>query len=201
METCIDDVLKAPGVPAAMAADEAGPSSTYAVPNATGEDSLNLNGEVTLSPDGRKSWIMPHLLRNRAANRCLSLRFSSEAAARLKQLELESSPLPVTPRNNINLNMALNNQVIYPFLYIVCIVSVTQHACAVSLQEDVVKITEKCSLSSTASSSPGATPLRTPEDLKSNILKAQAEAAAVVVRDAPTVANGALEAQRVQMNE
>lgn len=47
-----------------------------------------------------------------------------------------------------------------------------------------MKITEKCSLSSTASSSPGATPLRTPEDLKSNILKAQAEAAAVMVRDA-----------------
>uniref|UniRef100_H3CQ45 Band 4.1-like protein 5 n=1 Tax=Tetraodon nigroviridis TaxID=99883 RepID=H3CQ45_TETNG len=80
----------------------------------------------------------------------------SEAAARLKQLELEISPLPVTPRNNINVNVALNNQ------------------------EDVVKITEKCSLSSTASSSPGATPLRTPEDLKSNILKAQAEAAAVM---------------------
>lgn len=34
-----------------------------------------------------------------------------EAAARLKQLELETSPLPVTPRNNINVNMALNNQV------------------------------------------------------------------------------------------
>uniref|UniRef100_H2SHX1 Erythrocyte membrane protein band 4.1 like 5 n=1 Tax=Takifugu rubripes TaxID=31033 RepID=H2SHX1_TAKRU len=127
METCIDDALKAPGVPAAVTADEAGPSSSYAAPSATGEDSLSL----------------------------------SEAAARLKQLELETTPLPVTPRNNINVNMALNNQV----------------------EEDVVKIMEKCSLSSTASSSPGATPLRTPEDLKSNILKAQAEAAAVVVRD------------------
>ncbi|TNN04504.1 hypothetical protein fugu_001533 [Takifugu bimaculatus] len=124
METCIDDALKAPGVPAAVTADEAGPSSSYAAPSATGEDSLSL----------------------------------SEAAARLKQLELETTPLPVTPRNNINVNMALNNQV----------------------EEDVVKIMEKCSLSSTASSSPGATPLRTPEDLKSNILKAQAEAAAVV---------------------
>ncbi|XP_056915028.1 band 4.1-like protein 5 isoform X1 [Takifugu flavidus] len=127
METCIDDALKAPGVPAAVTADEAGPSSSYAAPSATGEDSLSL----------------------------------SDAAARLKQLELETTPLPVTPRNNINVNMALNNQV----------------------EEDVVKIMEKCSLSSTASSSPGATPLRTPEDLKSNILKAQAEAAAVVVRD------------------
>lgn len=51
------------------------------------------------------------------------------------------------------------------------------------VQEDVVKIMEKCSLSSTASSSPAVTPLRTPEDLKSNILKAQAEASAIVVRD------------------
>ncbi|XP_071328597.1 band 4.1-like protein 5 [Trachinotus anak] len=77
----------------------------------------------------------------------------SEAAARLKQLELESSPLLATLRNNVNVNMAMNNQ------------------------EDVVKLTEKCGLSSTGSS-PVVTPLRTPEDLKSNILKAQAEAAA-----------------------
>uniref|UniRef100_A0A8C5HGJ8 FERM domain-containing protein n=1 Tax=Gouania willdenowi TaxID=441366 RepID=A0A8C5HGJ8_GOUWI len=82
--------------------------------------------------------------------------FSSEAAARLKQLELENSPLLATPRNNINVNMAMNNQ------------------------EDKVKITEKCVLSS-AGSSPAITPLRTPEDLKSNILKAQAEAAALKV--------------------
>ncbi|XP_034549321.1 band 4.1-like protein 5 isoform X2 [Notolabrus celidotus] len=78
----------------------------------------------------------------------------SEASARLKQLALESSPLPATPRNNINVNVAMNNQ------------------------EDVVKLTEKCGLSS-AGSSPVVTPLRTPEDLKSNILKAQAEAAAL----------------------
>ncbi|XP_056245567.1 band 4.1-like protein 5 isoform X3 [Seriola aureovittata] len=76
----------------------------------------------------------------------------NEAAARLKQLELESSPLLATPRNNVNVNMAMNNQ------------------------EDVVKLTEKSGLSSTGSS-PVVTPLRTPEDLKSNILKAQAEAA------------------------
>lgn len=48
------------------------------------------------------------------------------------------------------------------------------------LQEDVVKLTEKCGLNSTGSS-PVVTPLRTPEDLKSNILKAQAEAAALKV--------------------
>lgn len=36
---------------------------------------------------------------------------SSEAAARLKQLELESSPLLATPRNNVNVNVAMNNQV------------------------------------------------------------------------------------------
>ncbi|XP_078142324.1 band 4.1-like protein 5 [Centroberyx gerrardi] len=78
----------------------------------------------------------------------------SEVAARLKQLELESNPLPIPPRNNINVNMAMNNQ------------------------EDVVKLTEKCGLSSVGSS-PVVTPLRPPEDLKSNILKAQAEAAAL----------------------
>lgn len=53
------------------------------------------------------------------------------------------------------------------------------------LQEDVVKITEKCGLSSTGSNSPVSTPLRTPDDLKSNILKAQAEAAALKVRNTP----------------
>uniref|UniRef100_A0A8C6P9Q9 Band 4.1-like protein 5 n=1 Tax=Nothobranchius furzeri TaxID=105023 RepID=A0A8C6P9Q9_NOTFU len=78
----------------------------------------------------------------------------SLAAARLKQLELEGSLLPATPRNNINVNVAMNNQ------------------------DDVVKLTEKCSLNSSGSS-PVVTPLRPPEDIKSNILKAQAEAAAL----------------------
>lgn len=36
---------------------------------------------------------------------------SSEAAARLKKLELESSPLVTTARNNVNVNVAMNNQV------------------------------------------------------------------------------------------
>ncbi|XP_051260662.1 band 4.1-like protein 5 isoform X2 [Dicentrarchus labrax] len=121
METCIDDVLRAPVVPTVTATDEAGPSNAYAAPSVTGEDPLSL----------------------------------SETAARLKQLALDSSPLLAAPRNNINVNMAMNNQ------------------------EDVVKLTEKCGLSSTGSSSPVVTPLRTPEDLKSNILKAQAEAAAI----------------------
>ncbi|KAL6100564.1 epb41l5 [Pungitius sinensis] len=77
----------------------------------------------------------------------------AEAAARLKQLELESSPLLAAPKN-VNVNMAMNNQ------------------------EDVVKLTEKCGLSS-AGSSPAVAPLCPPEDLKSNILKAQVEAAAL----------------------
>ncbi|XP_030284512.1 band 4.1-like protein 5 isoform X3 [Sparus aurata] len=121
METCIDDVLRAPVVPTATTADEAGPSNAYAAASPAGEDPLSL----------------------------------SEAAARLKQLALDSSPLLATPRNNMNVNMALNNQ------------------------EDVVKLTEKCGLNSAGSSSPVSTPLRPPEDLKSNILKAQAEAAAL----------------------
>ncbi|XP_036966047.1 band 4.1-like protein 5 isoform X2 [Acanthopagrus latus] len=121
METCIDDVLRAPVVPTVTPADEAGLSNAYAAASPAGEDPLSL----------------------------------SEAAARLKQLALDSSPLLATPRNNMNVNMALNNQ------------------------EDVVKLTEKCGLNSAGSSSPVATPLRPPEDLKSNILKAQAEAAAL----------------------
>uniref|UniRef100_A0A4W6G8W0 Erythrocyte membrane protein band 4.1 like 5 n=1 Tax=Lates calcarifer TaxID=8187 RepID=A0A4W6G8W0_LATCA len=125
METCIDDVLRAPVVPTVTAAEEAGPSAAYAGAGATTEDPLSL----------------------------------TEAAARLKQLELESSPLLATPRNNVNVNVAMNNQV----------------------SDDVVKLTEKGGLSSTGSS-PVVTPLRTPEDLKSNILKAQAEAAALKVR-------------------
>ncbi|XP_056294020.1 band 4.1-like protein 5 isoform X1 [Pseudoliparis swirei] len=116
LETCLDDVLRAPVDPTETAADEAGPSSAYA---AAGDDPL-----------------------------CLA-----EAAARLKQLELESSPLLGTPKN-VNVNMAMNNQ------------------------EDVVKLTEKCGLSSTGSS-PVVTPLCTPQGLKSNILKARVEAAAL----------------------
>ncbi|KAM4731610.1 band 4.1-like protein 5 isoform 2-T4 [Anableps anableps] len=120
METCIDDVLRAPVVPPITAAEEVGLCAAYAAASVPAEDPLSL----------------------------------AEAAARLKQLELESSPLPATPRNNININVAMNNQ------------------------DDVVKLTEKCGLNS-AGSSPVVTPLRTPEDLKSNILKAQAEAAAL----------------------
>ncbi|XP_037344934.2 band 4.1-like protein 5 isoform X3 [Pungitius pungitius] len=119
METCIDDVLRAPVNPAETSADEAGPSCAYAPPGATGEDPLGL----------------------------------AEAAARLKQLELESSPLLAAPKN-VNVNMAMNNQ------------------------EDVVKLTEKCGLSS-AGGSPVVAALCPPEDLKSNILKAQVEAAAL----------------------
>ncbi|XP_028969216.1 band 4.1-like protein 5 isoform X3 [Esox lucius] len=77
----------------------------------------------------------------------------AEAAARLKQLELDSPPLPIPSRPNINLNMNMNNQ------------------------EDVVKLTEKCLNSVGSTSSPVLAPLRPPEDLKSNILKAQVEAA------------------------
>ncbi|MEQ2167678.1 hypothetical protein GOODEAATRI_006566, partial [Goodea atripinnis] len=120
METCIDDVLRAPVVPPITAAEEVRPCAAYAAASVPAEDPLSL----------------------------------ADAAARLKQLELESSPLPATPRNNININVAMNNQ------------------------DDLVKLTEKCGLSSPGSS-PVVTPLRTPEDLKSNILKAQVEAAAL----------------------
>uniref|UniRef100_A0A8C7HNM9 Band 4.1-like protein 5 n=1 Tax=Oncorhynchus kisutch TaxID=8019 RepID=A0A8C7HNM9_ONCKI len=74
---------------------------------------------------------------------------STEAAARLKQLELHSLSLPVPSRANLNMNNQVN--------------------------EDVVKLTEEC-LNSVASSSVPS-PLRPPEDLKRNIIKAQAQAA------------------------
>lgn len=46
METCIDDVLRAPVVPTVTARDEAGPSNAYATPSVTGEDPVSLNGEA-----------------------------------------------------------------------------------------------------------------------------------------------------------
>ncbi|CAL8266308.1 unnamed protein product [Lota lota] len=77
----------------------------------------------------------------------------TEAAARLKQLELENTALSLSaPQKNINVNMALNNQ------------------------KDLVKLSDKSVLSAVGSS-PVVTPRRPPEELKSNILKAQAEAA------------------------
>ncbi|XP_061923508.1 band 4.1-like protein 5 isoform X2 [Entelurus aequoreus] len=85
-----------------------------------------------------------------ASATCEDLLALTETAARLKQLELESSPR--LSNNKVNINMVMNNQ------------------------EDVVKLAEKCGLNS-AGSSPVVTPLRTPDDLKSNILKAQSEAA------------------------
>lgn len=45
METCIDDVLRAPVVPTVTAAEEAGPSAAYAGAGATTEDPLSLTGE------------------------------------------------------------------------------------------------------------------------------------------------------------
>lgn len=47
METCIDDVLRAPVVPTATTADEAGPSNAYAAASPGGEDPLSLSGEAT----------------------------------------------------------------------------------------------------------------------------------------------------------
>ncbi|KAJ8282605.1 hypothetical protein COCON_G00051240 [Conger conger] len=84
-----------------------------------------------------------------------SVSLSVEAAARLKQLEIDSAPVSGSSKSNVNLNM--NNQ------------------------EDVMKLTEKCLNS--MSSSPVLAPLRPTEDLKSNILKAQAEAALKVSRE------------------
>uniref|UniRef100_A0A671KLT0 Band 4.1-like protein 5 n=1 Tax=Sinocyclocheilus anshuiensis TaxID=1608454 RepID=A0A671KLT0_9TELE len=87
-----------------------------------------------------------HTTASIATEETLSL---TEAAARLKQLEIENTPVSAPARTNVNLNM--NNQ------------------------EEVVKITEK-SLNS-VSSSPVLNQLKAQDELKSNVLKAQAEAA------------------------
>lgn len=87
-----------------------------------------------------------HTTASTATEETLSL---TEAAARLKQLEIENTPVSALARTNVNLNM--NNQ------------------------EEVVKLIEK-SLNS-VSSSPVLNQLKAPDELKSNILKAQAEAA------------------------
>uniref|UniRef100_A0A8C1PKU4 Band 4.1-like protein 5 n=1 Tax=Cyprinus carpio TaxID=7962 RepID=A0A8C1PKU4_CYPCA len=86
-----------------------------------------------------------HTTASTATEETLSL---TEAAARLKQLEIENTPVSAPARTNVNLNM--NNQ------------------------EEVVKLIEK-SLNS-VSSSPVLNQLKAPDELKSNILKAQAEA-------------------------
>ncbi|XP_073701523.1 band 4.1-like protein 5 isoform X6 [Garra rufa] len=95
-----------------------------------------------------------HTTASTASEETLSL---TEAAARLKQLEIENTPVSAPARININFNM--NNQ------------------------EEVAKLTEK-SLNS-VSSSPVLNQLKSPEELKSNILKAQAEAALKDSRDEP----------------
>ncbi|KAK3569366.1 hypothetical protein QTP86_026865 [Hemibagrus guttatus] len=79
----------------------------------------------------------------------------NDAAALLQQLEIESMPTSASARSNINVNM--NNQ------------------------EDVLKLTEK-SLSS-VSGSPVLSHLKASDELKSNILKAQAEAVLRVPRE------------------
>ncbi|XP_051564671.1 band 4.1-like protein 5 isoform X2 [Myxocyprinus asiaticus] len=79
----------------------------------------------------------------------------TEAVAWFKQMKIENTPVPTPARNNVNLNM--NNQ------------------------EEVVKRREK-SLNSVGSS-PVLNHLKAPEELKSNILKAQAEAALKDTKD------------------
>ncbi|MBZ3885722.1 Band 4.1-like protein 5 [Sciurus carolinensis] len=76
-----------------------------------------------------------------------------DASEKLKQLEMENSPL-LSPRSNIDVN--------------------------VNSQEEVVKLTEKC-LNNTIES-PGLNAMRVPPDFKSNILKAQVEAVHKVTR-------------------
>ncbi|XP_005397711.1 PREDICTED: band 4.1-like protein 5 isoform X1 [Chinchilla lanigera] len=77
-----------------------------------------------------------------------------DASEKLKQLEIENSPLP-SPRSNVDVN--------------------------INSQAEVVKLTEKC-LNNTIES-PGLNATRIPPDFKSNILKAQVEAVHKVTRE------------------
>ncbi|XP_060118433.1 band 4.1-like protein 5 [Heteronotia binoei] len=79
---------------------------------------------------------------------------AEDASLRLKQLEAELSPVAV-PHSTVNIN--------------------------VNKQEEVVKLTEKCL--NNAVESPGSALARLPPDLKSNILKAQAEAGHKITRE------------------
>ncbi|XP_053899266.1 band 4.1-like protein 5 isoform X2 [Malaclemys terrapin pileata] len=77
-----------------------------------------------------------------------------EDTLKLKHLETEPSPMPA-PRSNININ--------------------------INKQDEVVKLTDKCL--NNAIESPVTTPERLPADIKSNILKAQAEAVHKITRE------------------
>ncbi|XP_011797106.1 PREDICTED: band 4.1-like protein 5 [Colobus angolensis palliatus] len=77
-----------------------------------------------------------------------------DASEKLKQLEMENSPL-LSPRSNIDVN--------------------------INSQEEVVKLTEKCL--NNVIESPGSNAMRVPPDFKSNILKAQVEAVHKVTKE------------------
>ncbi|XP_033087663.1 band 4.1-like protein 5 isoform X1 [Trachypithecus francoisi] len=77
-----------------------------------------------------------------------------DASEKLKQLEMENSPL-LSPRSNIDVN--------------------------INSQEEVVKLTEKCL--NNVIESPGLNAMRVPPDFKSNILKAQVEAVHKVTKE------------------
>uniref|UniRef100_A0A8C5FTG0 Erythrocyte membrane protein band 4.1 like 5 n=1 Tax=Gadus morhua TaxID=8049 RepID=A0A8C5FTG0_GADMO len=133
LETCIDDVIRAPeAVPMATETEEAGPSGAH----------TSSSSSVAVD-DGLGQ---------------------TEAAARLKQLELENNALSVsTPPKNVNVNM-------------ICLsLCLTVNVCL--CEKELGKLSDKSVLSAVGSS-PVVTPRRPPEEQKSNILKAQAEAAA-----------------------
>nr|XP_015213932.1 PREDICTED: band 4.1-like protein 5 isoform X1 [Lepisosteus oculatus]XP_015213933.1 PREDICTED: band 4.1-like protein 5 isoform X1 [Lepisosteus oculatus]XP_015213934.1 PREDICTED: band 4.1-like protein 5 isoform X1 [Lepisosteus oculatus] len=125
LETCVDEVI---GAPVTM--------TTPGMP-----DEVGLSAAPSGSSENEEEKI--------------SLCGPEEAAAKLKQLEIEAVTAVAPHRSNINVN--------------------------VNSQEEVVKLTEK-SLNN-VTNSPVLAPVRPAPDLKSNILKAQAEAALKVTRE------------------
>ncbi|XP_042325319.1 band 4.1-like protein 5 isoform X2 [Sceloporus undulatus] len=96
----------------------------------------------------------PHGTREHPSEKADPVVVIEDPSLKLKQPEAELSPVLVS-QSNININ--------------------------VSKQEEVVKLTEKCL--NNAIESPVSTSVRLPPDIKSNILKAQAEAAHKVTRE------------------
>ncbi|KAH0621286.1 hypothetical protein JD844_022408 [Phrynosoma platyrhinos] len=96
----------------------------------------------------------PHGTRAHSSEKADPVVVAEDPSLKLKQPEVELSPVLVS-QSNININ--------------------------VNKQEEVVKLTEKCL--NNAMESPVSTSVRLPPDIKSNILKAQAEAGHKVTRE------------------
>lgn len=103
LETCVDEVLRV-SVPM-VTPEEVGPIGAHS--STVAEETLSLTGELIYANTVRRCTSWSEVMHVFTSYYFVIL--STEAAARLKQLEIESTPVPAPSRSNINLNM--NNQV------------------------------------------------------------------------------------------